>query len=269
MESKPLEIRYTVVKANQLIEASYTLTLAEQRILLACIAQIDSTKPMNENLDFVITAHQLYDLFEIKDSNPYKQLKKGAERLWQQEIKIPGEEEWIRWLDRKKYAVSEGSVRLGFSRHIAPFLSVLTERFTQYKLKYIAKFTSNYSIRIYELLIQWTSAGEREIELNDFREMLCLQAKYKSPSELKRRVIEPSLKDINTHSNLWVKFGQRKRGRTITHLQFQFGLKESKQAKKRITEKDITSAARPGESRPQVIARLSSPTLKPPQHQKT
>ncbi|TXK93905.1 replication protein RepB, partial [Methylococcaceae bacterium HT1] len=51
---------------------------------------------------------------------------------------------------------------------------------------------------------------------------------------LKRRVIEPAIAEINEHSNLWVKYGQRKSGRTVTHFQFQFGVKDQPKQRKKL-----------------------------------
>lgn len=43
-----------IVKSNKLIEASYRLTLNEQRVLLAGISQIDSRNSLEENMTFEV-----------------------------------------------------------------------------------------------------------------------------------------------------------------------------------------------------------------------
>jgi plasmid replication initiation protein len=117
--------------------------------------------------------------------------------------------------------------------------------------------TSRYGIRLYELLIQWRSTGERELELDWLRAAWELETKYKAIKDFKKYVIEPALADVNGHSDLWVKWGQRKTGRRVTHLQFQFGPKEGKKAVKRLTRDQIEAAAKPGETYEQVKDRLS------------
>ena len=47
-------INLKVTKSNELIEAGYKLTLNEQRLILAAIAQIDSRKPIKKDLYFKI-----------------------------------------------------------------------------------------------------------------------------------------------------------------------------------------------------------------------
>lgn len=43
---------------------------------------------------------------------------------------------------------------------------------------------------------------------------------------LKKRVLDPAIKDINTHSNYQVSWTQRKTGRKVTHLTFEFSEKK-------------------------------------------
>ena len=131
---------------------------------------------------------------------------------------------------------------------------------------HVARFESVYSIRLYELLVQWSSAGEREIEVEWLKKQFQVEDKYDRLGNLKKRVIDPAVAEINEHSNIWVKYGQRKSGRTITHFQFQFGLKGNGQQpaparRQQLTEEDINKQARPGESRAAVIARLTGTSL--------
>jgi hypothetical protein len=60
-----------------------------------------------------------------------------------------------------------------------------------------------------------------------------------------------------------VKYGQRKSGKTITHFQFQFGLKDKPQPleRKQLTEEDINRQAKPGETTAAVIARLTGTSI--------
>ena len=78
----------TVSKSNALIRASYRLTLAEQRVILACLAQVDSRKRM-QNLNtlelqtegLTITAIEYAKLFELEMHTAYEQLQDAADRL--------------------------------------------------------------------------------------------------------------------------------------------------------------------------------------------
>ena len=256
-----------VVKHNKVIEACYQLTLSEQRILLACIAQIDSKAELIEQYTFAVTVSQIEDLAEIE--NAYRDVREASERLLKRIIKIdkpdpdkPNLEYTLtHWVDSCDYYPKEGKVILAFSRPIIPYLSQLSHNFTKYKIKNVAKMKSTYSIRLYEWLCQWLSVGDREIRVDWLKTQWQLSDKYQRMSDLKKWVIDVAVEEINEHSNLWVTYSQRKSGRTVTHFQFKFGLKNPPQEKQQLTEAEINQQARPGESRAVVIARLTGVTV--------
>jgi plasmid replication initiation protein len=264
----------TVVKSNKVVEASYMLTLAEQRVLLACIAQIDSKAILTENYRFEITASGVADLAGLENlTNAYRDLKKATEKLYERSVIIDDPDpdnpqvkhRKTRWISSIDYVPGEGKLVLSFSVGIIPYLSQLSREFTKYKLKHVARFESVYSIRLYELLVQWSSSGDREIEVEWLKRQFQVAEKYDRVVDLKKRVIDPAVAEINEHSNIWVKYGQRKSGRTITHFQFQFGLKGDSQQpmsrKQQLTEEEISMQARPGETKAAVIARLTGTSL--------
>ncbi|NOU12741.1 MAG: replication initiation protein [Methylococcaceae bacterium] len=260
----------TVVKSNKVVEASYMLSLAEQRVLLACIAQIDSTAVLTEDYRFEITASGVADLAGLESlSNTYRDLKKASEKLYERSVIIDDPDpdnpkitqRKTRWISSIDYVPGEGKLVLSFAVGIIPYLSQLSREFTKYKLKHVAKFESVYSIRLYELLVQWSSAGEREIEVEWFKQQFQVGDKYSRVVDLKKRVIDPAIAEINEHSNFWVKYGQRKSGKTITHFQFQFGLKDEPKKYKHLSDEEINRQAKPGETKAAVVARLTGTSL--------
>jgi plasmid replication initiation protein len=270
MDNNPAYL--TVVKSNKVVEASYMLSLAEQRVLLACIAQIDSTAALTEEYRFEVTASGVADLAGLENiSNTYRDLKKASEKLYERSVIIDDPDpdnpkitqRKTRWISSIDYVPGEGKVVLRFAFDIIPYLSQLSREFTKYKLKHVTKFESVYSIRLYELLVQWISSGEREIEVEWLKNQFQVGEKYSRLVNLKKRVIDPAVEEINKHSNLWVKYGQRKSGRTITHFQFQFGLKDKPQPleRKQLTEEEINRQAKPGETKAAVIARLTGTSI--------
>ena len=260
----------TVVKSNKVVEASYMLSLAEQRVLLCCIAQIDSTAALSENYRFEVTAAGISDLVGIENrSSMYRDLKIASEKLYERSVIIDDPEpdnpkitqRKTRWISSIDYMPGEGKVVLCFAVDIIPYLSQLSREFTQYKLAHVASFESVYSIRLYELLVQWISIGQREIEVDWFKRQFQVDDKYSRVVDLKKRVIDPAIKEINQYSNFWVKYEQRKTGRTITHFNFEFGLKDAPKLHKQLTDEEINRQAKPGETKAAVIARLTGTSL--------
>jgi len=233
MENKAL----TVVKSNKVVEASYKLTLMEQRILLACIAKIKSKEVLLEDNCFEISAMEIVDLVGLKHtSTAYEALEEASMQLSKRQIIIndpdPDKPKTRRrvmnWISSIDYQPGEGKVIIRFTHEMIPYLSNLSSNFTQYKLNNVMQFKSTHSIRIYEMLMQWKSRGKLEIEVEWLKNQLQLGDSYLRMINFKTKVINVALSEINQHSNIWVKYTQRKAGRTITHFLFTFGEKEPK-----------------------------------------
>ena len=263
-----------VVKSNALIEASYRLTAQEQRIILAAISQIKADEEITDQVMYPISVKDIAELTGVKPDNLYKELEDAALRLKRREVRIPynpngmGRKPKVlvtSWLQSIQYVPNTGTVEVRFSHDILPYISQLKNQFTIYKLKDIAKLNSSYSIRLYELLVQWKSAGARTVELEWFKDSLLLNGKYPSIKDFKSRVLEPAVSQINNETNMWVKWDQQKTGRKVTHILFTFGIKSDESPKKKrgrprktdiYDEKFLSEHAKPGETRDQAIRRL-------------
>ena len=222
-----------VCKSNALVEASYRLSLYEQRIILACIAQVRRDAPLTDAELYSVSAQQIAEMTGTRLATAYQNLKAASERLFERRVtlhKAPNgggstKARITRWVQTVSYQDAEGTVALRFGTDIIPYLNQLTEQFTRYALADVAKMTSAYAIRLYELLAQWRSEGERVVEISWLREALQLEDKFKPIGDLKRWVIEPAVAQVNELSPLWVKWDQRKTGRKVTHIVFHFGEK--------------------------------------------
>lgn len=216
-----------IVKKNEFLKFKYSLTLIEQRILLACISKIDSRLSLPSDYEFIITVQEMSDLFDEKKDNIYRDLKTGCKKLQKSVITVNDHEgvEDINWVSRAKYWNDQSKVRLVFNNAVLPYLTSISEKFTKYKLSDVQNFQSVYSLRIYELLAQYQISGAVEIEIDELRRILNLEQKYSTFGELKRSVIDVAIREINEYSNLNVKYGERKRGRKVVSIQFSFETK--------------------------------------------
>ena len=109
-----------------------------------------------------------------------------------------------------------------FAQKMIPYLSVLEREFTKYKLESIAKMTSTHAIRLYELLMQWGSVGERDVSIEWLKRQTQIEGKYTAIKDFKKSVIDVAVSQINEYTDLEVSYDQRKSGRTVTHLIFTF-----------------------------------------------
>jgi plasmid replication initiation protein len=228
-----------VYKANALIEASYSLTVNEQRLLLACISQIDSSKPLDANKPFYLTVEQARDLFyaDSERNNAYRDLNQACERLFQREVRLKSEGENKRMLTRFVSTVefddSKQEVTLYFSVGILPYISQLKENFTRYRVENMVQLTSAHAIRVYELIVMWHCQNQsyKELEINEFKDLLGLGLKYKQAGELNRFVLAPALEQINERTDYQLEINLRKVGRSFAFIQLRFNRKAEATAK--------------------------------------
>lgn len=220
-----------VTKSNALIQASYRLTLNEQRLVLACISKLDGRKPLPRDNMFKITADDFSEIFNTSTKHAYEILSEATDTLYQRDIKTSDgrSRERIRWVYHIKYFDGEGRVELGFSPTIAPYLSLLHKQFTSYNLKRIADLNSSYSIRMFEMLSQFEETGLLIITVDDLKERLALEGRYPRFYDFNRRVIQPAIKELKEKSGLVIECEQKKKGRMVVSLVFRFHSDEQMQ----------------------------------------
>ena len=147
-----------------------------------------------------------------------------------------------RWVSRIKYIDTTATLEITFAPDVVPLITRLEKHFTSYQLKQVTQLKSKYAIRLYELLIAWREVGKiPQIELTEFRDKLGIEAdEYMRMSDFKIRVLEPSIKQINEHTDITVTYEQHKKGRLISG--FSFKLKQKQQAKKIQADRDPNTA---------------------------
>ena len=160
-----------VYKSNALVQASYRLSVYEQRIVLGCIAQVRRDQPLTDQQLYSVSAQQIADMTGTSLGTAYQNLKSASERLYRREVTLHeapngdsnGKTRLTRWVQTVEYRETEGLVALRFGADMVPYLSQLTEQFTRYALTDVARMDSAHAIRLYELLCQWRGAGQREV----------------------------------------------------------------------------------------------------------
>lgn len=216
-----------VWQSNRLVEAAQRLTLNEKRLVMAAAALHDPRKPLPPKGTVTLHADDFAQVFGLEDSGKvYEALREASERLYERSIRRVWNkkgkviEENMRWVWFSRYAKGEGTVTIGFSPGIAPYLTMLHTEFTRFKLKQIGQLGSFYGVRIYELCAQYRKAGERTISLDRLRASLDLGEKYTDIKDLRRRVLDPAIAEINKHTDLRVVVTPERKGRKVIGFHF-------------------------------------------------
>jgi plasmid replication initiation protein len=271
----------TVYKDNDVINASYKLTLNEQRLILSCIGKIKSNEIVPCSMSFFLSAKEYAELFNISKQRAYYDLKEIAERLYERSViidakSLPDEFKTdipilngkfkTRWISHIHYDPDEKGLAVGFSPVMIPYLSQLKKEFTKYSLSHVSKMTSVYAIRLYELLAQHQFKEHKEVYLStsEIREKMQLGEKYDVFGNLNSRVIQPAIAQINEHSNFNVEFSFKKDRKKIVGIKFNFvfksGLEATRNAKNNpnshATHNEVKENARPGETEVEARSRI-------------
>ena len=236
-----------VVKDNALINASYNLETAEQRlIMLAVINARETGQGITADSKLEIHASDYAKHFNVSTDAAYKVMKEAVNNLFERkfsyvaEYKKTGKTGVVRsrWVSRVFYVDSLAILEITFAPDVVPLVTRLEEHFTSYQLKQVSNLTSKYAIRLYELLIAWREVGKTpQIELSEFRQKIGVEnGEYERMHHFKARVLEPAIKQINEHTDITASYEQHKRGRTISGFSFRF--KQKQQVKKIESKRD-------------------------------
>ena len=265
----------TIVKSNDLIEARFEIDFSSYRLIHAIATKLDSwpgAAPITSETPFRLRASEFARLYGLSANRAYTSLQEAVERLAERWVVIEQPDDdapkapftKTRWISAVSYRERTGEVLLFFAPLIIPYLTQLASRFTRYELRHIAPLTSVYAIRLYELLVQYRGIGVRDMRIDWLKECFQLNDKYARVTNLKARVINPAVEQLNAHSDLWVTYSQRKCGRVVEALTFRFGPKATvaeasssdPSRKPKLTRADVERHARPGETWDQAEARL-------------
>ena len=243
-----------VVKNNALIDASYTLSLVEQRLIgLALVKANNQHQEITSDTVLTIHAGEYAEQFKVDGSVAYRALKEASERLFlryfsytlygldfgkEYTLKRPkklkdGDIPTVmksRWVQKVGYTESEGVLHFQLTSDVVRLVANSKEYFTSYYLSQTTDFTSTYATRLFELLMKWKNLGHIPfIKIEQLRGQLGVEPKqYKIISNFKLRVLDVAVEQVNQHSDYKIEYEQHKQGRTITGFSFKFKPKVTK-----------------------------------------
>lgn len=225
MENK--KINGVVVKSNEIVEASYKLSIQEQRIILYMASLIQK-----DDAEFNIvklSIDEFTKLLGLSGKSKHKEMKDIASKLRRRELVIikPKSELRMSWLASEEYFSGEGYIELEFSSKLKPYLLQLKERFTKFQFKDVVRLKHLYSIRFYELLKQYETIGWRYFELEELRTILGIElGEYKLYGDFKKYVVAPVKKEFDQkysagELNFTFEYEEKKACRRVAGLKFE------------------------------------------------
>lgn len=239
-----------VVKSNRLVEASYRLTINEQRIILYAICRArEEDVALSSDKPVTITADIFLKQFpSVGKGNVYQQLKDAMDALYERSVTLSDKDPVTgharvtktRWISTASYIDGAGHVQVIFAPEVIRYIARVEVEFTKYQLEKVSQMTSFHAIRIYELLSQFRDARTRTLNLIELRNYLQIEPhEYKLTTNFIRKVIDVAVEQINTHSDLTVKYESKKTGRAITDFIFKIKSKTAQPKSSAPTDADF------------------------------
>jgi plasmid replication initiation protein len=225
-----------ITMSNALTRAGHGLTLAEKRIVFIAVSKIDSRKPLPPDAPLYvskITAAEYAELAECEMQTAYEALKDATKTLYNRSITFfqPAYKRkdsglvkvQMRWVGEVKYYAGEGWVELYWWPNLLPHLTGLRKQFTSYQLKQASALRSGYSWKLMELLMRFESTGWAEYDIEDFSvSMDATEKQRENFNNIKRRIIEPAVKELQEKGGWLIQWKPIKAGRKVNAIRFDF-----------------------------------------------
>ena len=226
-KSETLSSRNVVI-SNYIVRSAQMLNLVEKRILMAGIAKLGGI-----NGEIKLTAQEYADTYKVDIRTAYNELKGAVNTLMKRTLSwqiTDGKKIGTRttiWVQGYDYFKDEGLVKFRFSEYIFPFLFELEREFTKYQLKQAVTLRSVHSWRLFEMFEQMKNktdgSGWLSMSIEEFWHAMEATESYRANFQLlRKRVIEPAIKELTEKDGWLIEWEARKRGRKVAMLLFKF-----------------------------------------------
>lgn len=218
-----------VVSSNDLIHAKYTFTLWQKRVFayMVSLINVDDTDFMMQKM----YVKDMMDFFKVKNKEDYNVIQRVPEQLYEMSMKMPysTEKGYKRWREIRilsQFTRPEDKepdnayVEMKFNDDLKPHLLELKKLFSQYDIRNIIHLRSVYSFKMYELIKSSEYLGKWEIALNDLKEMLDVEDKYKHYGSFKLKILNQAQKDLTECCDVTFRYEEKTIRKRVEKLIF-------------------------------------------------
>lgn len=216
---------------NEIINARYDLKNKQTKLWFAIISQINE-----DDENFCVYRFKAKDLAMAIGISPgrgyFSEIRSYLNQLRKKDITVQTRydenEEKEKWIDASFIssveATGDGYLEIVIDRKLKKYFFELKQQFTKIGVQEILTFQSSYTSRIYGFIKQYENTGYRKMKIEEIKNLLMIENKYKLAADLKRYVLNPAIEEINAKTNFHVQYecnGGRGKGKT-TEVIFKF-----------------------------------------------
>ena len=202
-----------VFQDNRLINANYKLPINHKRLIVAAIAKAGN-QPITDERFYRLTRKDLIAI-GVPPGSVRTVMREAFEgSLYNSSVDVefpptvPGGQNIImrmRWVQSVVYDPNHDCVDICFGRHMAKLISGLSREYTTYQISTVGSLKSFNAIRIFEMLSQYKNGERLVIAISTLLQRLQVESNF-SPSELRKRILDPAIKQINEHTMMTVSY---------------------------------------------------------------
>ena len=229
-----------IVLQNRVVECFRGMSLDEKRLFIMATPLARTTK-ISSNDPIFISSSDFSKECGIDLSTAYTALELASERLFTRFFgytNAEGDRVKMRWLNKVVYKAGQGGSELYFTDEVLLLLREFDalNPYTKYKKEVVLRLKKDYSLDFYHLAKKHQTMGGFQISLDELFQQLGLPESYQDLSNLKKRVIKPSLDEITANTDIDLSYENVKRGRSV--VGFKFTVKEKPKPKLTTPERD-------------------------------
>lgn len=211
-----------VVLQNRVVECFKSMTLDEKRLFIMATPQARTTN-ISSGQPIYISTEEFASACGLEITGAYTALGIATKKLFDRSfgyLRADKKKVSIRWMYKTAYG--EGGAELYFTDEVLLLLREFDalNPYTKYKKEVVLRLKKDYSLDFYHLAKKHQAMGGFQITLDDLFEQLGLPESYQDLSNLKRRVIIPSLDEITANTDIDLSYENVKRGRSVVGFKF-------------------------------------------------
>ncbi|WP_218644981.1 replication initiation protein, partial [Acinetobacter sp. SwsAc5] len=227
-----------VVMQNNISECFKSMSIDEKRLLILS-SPLARTQGITEKDAIFIRVDEFAKECGIKTQSAYVQLEMASKSLIKRYFSYhneKGKKVLSNWVIDCTY--ESGGIAIRFPEIVLLMLTHFDKLnpYTKYKKDIVLKLKKDYSFDIYHLAKKHQAMGQFEMSLEHLKQELGLPDSYQDLSNLKKRVIKPSLDEITANTDIDLTYENVKRGRSV--VGFKFTVREKPKPKVIETSRD-------------------------------
>ena len=220
-----------VVLQNRVVECFKSMTLDEKRLFIMA-TPLARTTNISSGEPIYISTEEFASACGIEITGAYTALGIATKKLFDRYFGYTRADKAkvnVRWVYKTVYG--EGGAELYFTDEVLLLLREFDalNPYTKYKKEVVLRLKKDYSLDFYHLAKKHQTMGGFQISLDELFEQLGLPDSYQDLSNLKKRVIKPSLDEITANTDIDLTYENVKRGRSV--VGFKFTVKEKPKPK--------------------------------------